>query len=323
MQENTQFFDILMDAIRRETEAFNYYYQASEMSPSVESRSLLIQLAEEERKHRTILMQEYQNLKRLLSGETQQVSLEKEKVSFYLPEEPNFKRAQSIEPVDLAVVSLPTEFVGGDFFDTFTIKDDNKMGLLIFDVMGHGLAATELKAKTKASWGELKELDLEKKSPSLLLSPSSTITQLNRILWDECQRLASFVTMFYAVLDLSNNILIYASAGHEPPILFGKEEYKQLIEADLLLGFDKNKTYGEAAIEIHHGDVLVMFTDGVVESLNPKEEEFSRKNLTRVVEKNKNKTASEIVLQILIALKDFTRGEPLADEFTLAIAKMR
>ena len=115
MEENRDFFNILIEAIRRETEAFNYYYNASENSPSSETRSLLLQLAEEERKHRTILLQEFQNLKRLKSGVNKEVLLKEEKVSFHVPEKPSFKRVQSLKSIDLAVVSLPTEFIGGDF----------------------------------------------------------------------------------------------------------------------------------------------------------------------------------------------------------------
>ncbi|UCB52101.1 MAG: hypothetical protein JSV10_08955, partial [Candidatus Zixiibacteriota bacterium] len=132
MEEKTDFFEILIGAIRRETEAFNYYFGASEKSPSAEARSLLLQLAEEERRHRTILLQEYRNLKKLMSGDEREVSLEKEGVSYHLPEEPTLKRAQTLNSVDLAVGSLPTEFVGGVFFDTFIVKGQAKMGLFIF-----------------------------------------------------------------------------------------------------------------------------------------------------------------------------------------------
>lgn len=322
MEQNKEFFAILADAIRRETEAFNYYYQASEKSPSPENRSLLTQLAEEERRHRIILVQEYKNLKRLLFGKSKDIFVEKEKVSYHLTDEPNFKRVQSLKSVDLAVVCLPTEFVGGDFFDSFVIEDVNKMGFFLFDVMGHGLEATELKAKTKTEWGKLKELYLEKKAQSFLLHPSPVVTQLNQLLWDECQRLASFISLFYAVLDLSKSRLIYASAGHEPPILFHQEKYVNLTKADLLLGIDKDKIYNEASVEIQAGDILVMFTDGVVESQNAQAREFSRENLIRVIAKNKNIGASQIVQQILIALKNFMEGKPLTDEFTLAVTKM-
>ncbi len=322
MQDKKRFFDILLDAIKRETEAFNYYYHASKRSLSSDSRSLLIQLAEEERKHRTLLIQEYHNLKKLLSGKDQKVFLEREEVSFHLPEKPVFRRIQTLSSVDLAVVSLPSEFVGGDFFDTFLIDDKNIMGLLIFDTMGHGLEATELKARTKVEWGKLKELYLEKKAHSLLLSPSSVITQLNRVMVDACQKLASFISMFYALLDISRNKLTYASAGHEPPILFQKEGYAELIEGNLLLGVDKNETYGETQAKIHSEDILIMFTDGVVESLNPKGEQFGRKNLIRLVERSEDKTPSGLVRRILIGLKDFMRGESITDEFTLAVAKM-
>lgn len=323
MKKNREFLDILLGAIRRETEAFNYYYNASQKSPSPESKSLLLQLAEEERRHRTILLQEFRNFKRLISGRSQDEFLETERVSYHLPEKPTFKKVQSLKPVKLAAVSLPTELVGGDFFDTFVIEDQKKMGLLIFDVMGHGCEATELKAKARQEWGELKELYLEKEAPSLLLSPSSVITYLNRRLMKICHNLASFLSVFYAVLDLSKRKLTYASAGHEPPLLFGKDGYTQLIEGDLLLCIDKEKNYREVSKEIRSGDVLVMFTDGVVESMNKNEEEFSVRRLIKVLDENKDRTPSEIIQNVLSQLKGFMEGEPVADEFTLAAAKFR
>ena len=323
MKRRHEFLDILLGAIKRETEAFNYYYRASQKSPSGESRSLLLQLAEEERRHRTILLQEYQSYRRLVSGDDREVFLGTDRVSYHLPEEPTFKRIQSLKPVELAVVSLPTEFVGGDFFDTFILKDEGKMGLLIFDVMGHGREATELKAKARVEWDKLKELYLEKEAHSVLLSPSSVITHLNRLLLNECRRLASFLSMFYAVLDLSKKRLIYASAGHEPPLLFRGKGYAQLMEGDLLLCIDKEKTYREVPREIHSGDVLVMFTDGVVESMNSEEEEFGVGRLIGTVEENRNQAPSEIIRHVLTALRDFVEGKPITDEFTLAVAKLR
>ncbi|MCJ7577069.1 MAG: SpoIIE family protein phosphatase [candidate division Zixibacteria bacterium] len=323
MQDKREFFDILIEAIRRETDAFNYYYIASEKSPSADTKSLLIQLAEEERRHRIILVRELQNLSRLLSPDKQKDTfLEKDRVSYQIPEEPTLKSAQSIKEVDLAVISLPTEFIGGDYFDSFPI-DEKKLGLLIFDVMGHGISATQLKAKVRVTLGRLKELYLEKKASFEPLSPASVVTQLNQKLTEECRKLSSFVSLFYAVLDLSKDRLIYSSAGHEPPMLLGKEELHQLIEADLLMGIDKEKLYSENTIEIHPGDVLVMFTDGIVETLNSQDKEFSRKNLVKVVEENKNLSSFEMVQKILSLLKDFLKGAPLVDEFTLALAKIK
>jgi sigma-B regulation protein RsbU (phosphoserine phosphatase) len=323
MQDKKQFLDILIGAIQRETEAFNYYYAASEKSPSADSKALLIQLAEEERRHRIILVREFQNLNRLLSSDKKKdVFLEKERVSYQIPDEPILRRTQSIKGVDLAVISLPTEFIGGDYLDSFPM-DEKKLGLLIFDVMGHGIDATQLKAKVKTALGGLKELCLEKTGSLELLSPAKVVTQLNHKLTEECWKLSSFVSLFYTVLDLSKNRLIYSSAGHEPPVLLGKEKFHQLIEGDILIGIDKEKSYGENTIEIRPGDILIMFTDGIVETMNSKNEEFSRKNLVKVVEEHKNLNSSEIMQKLLRYLKDFLKGAPLTDEFTLALAKIK
>jgi sigma-B regulation protein RsbU (phosphoserine phosphatase) len=323
MQEKKQFLDILMGAIRRETEAFNYYYSASEKSPSSESKSLLIQLAEEERRHRIILVREFQNLNRLLSPDKKkEILLEKDRVSYQIPDEPVLQRTQTIKGVDLAVISLPTEFIGGDWFDSFPI-DEKKLGVLIFDVMGHGIEATQLKAKVRATLGRIKELYLEKRGSFEPLSPAEVVTQLNQKLTEECQKLYSFVSLFYAVLDLSKNRLIYSSAGHEPPMLLGKEKLHQLIEGDVLMGIDRDKIYSENTLDIHSDEILLMFTDGIVETLNSRDEEFSRKNLVKVVEENKNLNSSEMVQRLLSSLKKFLKGAPLTDEFTLALAKIK
>ena len=105
-------------------------------------------------------------------------------------------------------------------------------------------------------------------------------------------------------------------------MLFGKEVYSQLTEGDLLLCIDKETRYGEASKEMRSGDVLVMFTDGVVENMNQDEEEFSIKNLIRVVDESKAMKASRIVGQVLADLKDFMGGRPVTDEFTLAVVKL-
>ncbi len=323
MEDDREFLGILIGAIKRETEAFNYYHQASQKAPSEETKSLLLQLAEEERRHRIILMQELANLKRLISGKQPQEFLTEDEVSFHLPEKPVFKRTQTLKSVDLAAVSLPLELEGGDFFDTFVIPEQKKMGLLLFDVMGHGLEATKLKAKTKAEWGKLKELYLEKEAHSLLFSPSRVLAHLNRFIWAECHRLACFLSMVYVIMDPSKNRLVYSSAGHEPPILFGNQGYRSLTEAGLLLGIDKDSAYPETSEEIQVGDVLLIFSDGVVENLNSKDEEFGRWNLIPVVEKNKEQFASEILHRILDVLRDFLEDKPIIDEFTLAVAKVK
>ncbi len=323
MKHSQDFFDILLGAIRKETEAFNYYHQASQKAPSEQTKSLLVQLAEEERRHRIILMQEFQSLTRLVSGKDSEEFIRESEISFHLPREPVFKRAQSLKSVDLAAVSLPSELAGGDFFDTFVVKDQGKLGLLLFDVMGHGLEATELKAKTRAEWGKLKELYLEKEAHSMLLEPSSVLAHLNRFVWTECHRLACFLTMVYVILDPSKKKLVYSSAGHEPPLLFGEDGYRSLTEGGLLLGIDQDSAYPEGSEEIESGEVLLLFSDGVVENLNPKDEEFGRRNLIPVVEKNRTQDSAQIVRQILEALRDFTGDQPVVDELTLAVAKIK
>lgn len=112
------------------------------------------------------------------------------------------------------------------------------------------------------------------------------------------------------------------SAGHEPQLLFEKDGHTPLIEGHLLPCMDQLTAYRETFMEIHSGDSLILFTDGVVESMNADEEEFSVKNLIRVVWENRAKNASQIVGQVLADLRRFMREKPITDEFTLAVMKL-
>jgi len=94
-----------------------------------------------------------------------------------------------------------------------------------------------------------------------------------------------------------------------------------LIEGDLLLCIDERTAYRETSVEVHAGDTLVMFTDGVVESMNADEEEFGVKNLIRVVRDYQTGNASQIIEQVLTGLRHFTKEKPITDEFTLAVMK--
>ncbi len=119
--------DILTGAIQREISAYDYYYKSSESSPFPETKSLLLQLAREEKKHREILTQEYRTVKRMLQkGESRRVYLKKEEVSYFIPDEIPYRKVRTIPEIELSCVSLPSEFLGGDYFETLITPDPEK-----------------------------------------------------------------------------------------------------------------------------------------------------------------------------------------------------
>jgi len=318
--------NVLTNALKRETEAFNYYYKASKKAPYPETKSLLIQLAEEERKHRTFLIEELQRIKKNLIQETNDnFNLDRD-VRFSIPTDIPFKRLNSSPGIDLAAISLPTEFIGGDYLETIKLKPGVEippLAIFLCDVMGHSLEATQIKALAKKAIGLLRETWIKGQGLADLSRPEQIITYLNQKLIDECHSCHRFVSAFYGVIDANRKTLTYTSAGHEPPILINaNNEYCHLNHTELLLGIEKDLSYAKVSIPLNIGDVLVLFSDGITEAFNSREEPFERERLCQVVKKAQDASASEIVRQIVHALRDFLDGEPLTDEFTLAVMKM-
>ncbi|HVP35741.1 MAG TPA: SpoIIE family protein phosphatase [Terriglobales bacterium] len=319
--------NILIGAIQREISAYDYYYKSSQTSPFPETSSLLLQLAREEKKHREILTQEYQTVKRMLKkGERGKVFLNKEEVSYFIPDDVPFRKVRTIPELEIACVSLPSEFLGGDYFETLILPDPEKkidhLSFLLYDVMGHGLEQTTLKAKIRDKFESLKDTWSKDQS---ILSPAALLSRLGKEVWKDCQDTESFVELFYAIYNPVEKKITYASAGHPPPILLASQgrEVKVLTDTDLVIGLVQSKEYRDSFIQVETGDVLVLYTDGVVEALNPEEEFYEEKRLIKTIQENSQLKPDQIVQKVLKSIKEFTRSNPLTDELNLVVAKMK
>ena len=117
---------VLLDALhvarKRETEAFNFYQKALHKAPFSETRALLMQLAEEERRHRYFIQQEIEKIDKLLRIESGESYIDDKTIEFEIPQEIPFMRLQSIPGIDLAAVSMPSELIGGDYLDTIILE---------------------------------------------------------------------------------------------------------------------------------------------------------------------------------------------------------
>ena len=318
--------DVLKEAMRRETRAFNYYQRASLKAPYPETQSLFLQLAEEERKHRYFLEKELQKIEALLSREADADFIDAEHVAYAVPEEIAFKKLQTAPGVDLAAVSLPTELLGGDYLDTVVLDGEDgsrALGVFLYDVMGHGMDATRLKTVSKKAFGELREAWVKGETAVDMRQSGQVMAAMNRKLVDDCRSCRRFISAFYGVVDPAGKVLMYTSAGHDPPILVkARGEYRHLDETQLLLGVDGDLGYKEVRIPIEVGDVLVLFSDGITEAFNAQEEMFERERLRQTVQEVWRLSPREIVAHIFDVLRDFVKGESIQDEFTLAVMKV-
>ncbi|MCJ7508071.1 MAG: SpoIIE family protein phosphatase [candidate division Zixibacteria bacterium] len=319
MRKAKELLDILLGAMARETEAFNYYHKASQSSPYDETKALLVQLSLEERKHREILAGEYVRIKRLISSKGKEY-IKREKISFAIPSELPYLRVRTIPGIEVAAIDLPSRFLGGDYIDTFPIILGKKklLGVVIYDVMGHGTDATGLKAVTQKTLNGIKET-LKKEEIFNLSNPAWLVSQVNRKLWKECRQRGSFVSFFYVVIDPIEGKLIYTSAGHQPAILTRRQnrESETLSDSELLVGVEREREYTQSSLDLSWGDLILLFTDGVVETLNSKQEEYGTKRLAEFLKKNSRSDLPKLLLKICQDLKKFNQGKSFKDEVSM------
>ncbi len=321
MRDLLPLIKVLRGALQMEVEAFNYYRRASGLSPRQEIKALLMQLAEEERKHKLMLLQEMLALRKL-SYEGEGGSISAKEVSYPLPEGLPLRKNDSIPQVEIVSLSLPLRFTGGDYFTTFPWvgdRGDNALGVMLFDVMGHGLKATGLKARLTEEIGHLSELSLGEGWRENF-SPANLVGRLNRALAADCEKEVAFITLFSGLLQ--QGLLFYTSAGHEPPLLLSSQGgVQELSETQLPLGVDKGMTYSQAQVKLGPGDILLLFSDGLIEAENGKGEQYGRQRLVRLLKGGFSHRAEELLGEIIDSLRDFLAGNPLRDELTLAATR--
>lgn len=221
----------------------------------------------------------------------------------------------AIKPLDhfeVAASSVPSRFVGGDFYDLIPVKDE-RFVFALGDVSGKGVAAALLAAMAQGAM----QVQFAGNLPL-----TEVITSLNKML---VQRSASnrFITLFCGVLDREGHFT-YINAGHNLPILIRSTgETEMLTTKSVLLGAFDFIEYKPRQTRLNPGDVVVIYTDGVTEAVNADNEMFSDERLEELVKQSVSLSAEQIKQRILDEVISFTSGLPQGDDITLIVLKMK
>jgi sigma-B regulation protein RsbU (phosphoserine phosphatase) len=219
----------------------------------------------------------------------------------------------AVRDFDVAAVSRPAELVGGDFYDFLPLGGDG-FGAAIADASGHGLLAALLVRDVYVGlrMGIGNDLKLTR-----------TIERLNRIL-NKSRLTTKFVSLFYAEFE-SNGEVLYVNAGHNAPLLLRVRGglFEELSPTGMVLGPSADARYGRRAFRMEPGDLLCLFTDGIVEATDRRGREFGIGRLKRILGEMRWRPARETVERILLATRLFT-GEPdPADDQTAVVIRRR
>ncbi|MEA3267149.1 MAG: SpoIIE family protein phosphatase, partial [Candidatus Fermentibacteria bacterium] len=221
--------------------------------------------------------------------------------------------APRYENYTISVYYKPAKEVGGDYYDFFQLPDGN-LGLAIADVAGKGIPAALTMAGMKGTLGA---------SVRSLFDIGQIMKRVNYELTAEGE-VSGLVGLFYSVLNTQDGRLTYCNAGHNPPFIVSRTgDIRFLEEGGLLMGVLKSADYSFGTVQFHPGDVLVLYTDGITETMDSNDVEFDVSGLTDAVLEYRDLNAEQIVTRVLKAMNSHGQGSAQADDRTLVVIKHR
>ncbi|MCU1335008.1 MAG: serine phosphatase [Bryobacterales bacterium] len=219
--------------------------------------------------------------------------------------------APAVEGLDIAAKAVASRAVGGDYYD-FIKYQDGRVAIMVGDVAGKGMPAALLMSSLQARVHVVFEEpdDLAKK-----------MARLNKSTCVSCPD-NRFITFFTCIADPKTGHLVYTNAGHNPPLVVrAKGGFETLEGGGMILGILPMSQYQESEITLDPGDILVLFSDGVTEAVDPEDHDFGDERLASMVASLRDRPAAEIVQEVHRAVHEFTQGAPAADDITVVIVR--
>ena len=214
---------------------------------------------------------------------------------------------------EAAGITVPATEVGGDYFDMIKISDDEAV-IVIADVSGHGVGAGLLSAMTKSA------LHTELHHTTV---PAELMFNLNNAVYQVTDK-KMFVSFAYLLLDKRTMTAHIATAGH-PPIFLIQKSDGAIIEIrtpNLALAVQASTQYTERAVHVNHGDVLILYTDGITEAMNDKGEQFGADRLKELISNTERGSSEALSNSIMASVRTFTIKKEFADDATIVVVRV-
>jgi sigma-B regulation protein RsbU (phosphoserine phosphatase) len=223
------------------------------------------------------------------------------------------KKLPAARGLEIATYFNPADSVGGDYYDYFSLADE-QLGIVVADVSGHGPSAALMMTMIK---GILHSIAGKFESPEGVLAEMNTI--LSRIAPEEM-----FVTMLLVVVDLKKRLMVFSNAGHNPLLYYDRESLScRLVElAGPALGISEQPVFQKLQMPLRPGDAFLMYTDGVTEAFNPQGEMFESSRLLQTLAETASEPAGKIVDHLKNKLLAFINHAPPSDDVAMFAMKI-
>jgi sigma-B regulation protein RsbU (phosphoserine phosphatase) len=218
----------------------------------------------------------------------------------------------AVKHAELGCVYCPSLDVGGDFYDFIELAGGN-LGIAIADVVGKGLPAALTMASLRSA--------LRVYSYHVY-----NVEEIMNVVNDHVARetrVNEFATVFYGVLTPDGRRLTYCNAGHDPPLLLRSGVIRSLDTGGMALGVHPDAKYGKAILPLEPGDVLLLYTDGLVEALDFADEAYGRTRLRESFIRHARLDAGQLVQQVLWDVRRFIGLADVTDDMTAVAVRIR
>jgi sigma-B regulation protein RsbU (phosphoserine phosphatase) len=223
-----------------------------------------------------------------------------------------------VDGFDIAGCSIWCDETGGDYYDFLypAVNGKQRICIVVGDVTDHGISSALLMTTARAFLRERVQA-----SPS---NCTAVISDVNKRLVPDVDELNLFMTMFYGEIDIKEKIIRWVKAGHEPAILYTPEadSHELLAGEGLQLGVMDDAVYEASQKQIHSGQIILIVTDGIKESVNTSGEMFGSERLLDVIRNTADKPAREILDRVFESLNDFRHPLKADDDETLVVIKV-
>lgn len=224
------------------------------------------------------------------------------------------KSIPEINRLELSGVTIPAQHVGGDYYD-FIKLSDTKLFIVVGDVSGKGLSAALYISKLQTM---IRMYCSEERSPKEIL------VEINKRLFAEMER-NYFITVSLALIDSSEGKVRFCRAGHPHALLINDGKCEKIKPVGIGLGLNKGEVFDasleETEITLEPGSLLAVYSDGISEAMNSKQQEFGEENIITILKQNAESSLETIQTKILDGVTDFCNGEEQHDDITLVLVK--
>jgi serine phosphatase RsbU (regulator of sigma subunit)/putative methionine-R-sulfoxide reductase with GAF domain len=225
----------------------------------------------------------------------------------FLPDEKKI----ALKGMDVACLNIPSSEVGGDYYDIIQLSE-NETIFTINDISGHGIPASLPMSIFSATF----KYQIKKDKDML-----TTINHLDNLI-AETTDASQFVTSFTCCINLQDRKLKYFNCGHHPTFIFRKDQIIELKEGEAPLGLFPDLPRTITKVNIKKNDLVLLYTDGIIEAENPQGEQFYYDRLKNCMKTNKHLPAEAIKEKLIRELKEFINADHFDDDVTFLIIKI-